>query len=209
MPSVDTKQLGKAVQSRVMKRLKAARLDLVLVTQAQNRIRAKGDSQHHYPDLWDHPKSFRAGAKPLRGITGLLMSSLTAKSTIMSDTKIRLTLISPHLYAIYHQHGFSTKGPNFIPLTRKAAVNASRFKPLAQALSEAKKQVKKSKGSPAFIPALQQERAAQEALESAGFIEGETYIMAWQGVTVPQRKIFNMPPENAEELRNEMQSALS
>jgi len=200
------------IRKTAFERLRAARLDLVLPAQAKRRIANSGDSEHHYPDLWDNPKSYRSkGETPLSDTGGAgLEGSLTGKmeQTGPSEVTIRLVVPERFRYALYHQSGFSTKGPNFIPLTVKAKEAATLFKPLVTVLSAARKKVRAASGTASFIAALREERRAQEAMESAGFIEGETYIMAWQGVTVPQRKIFNLPPENVEEIREAVTRAL-
>jgi len=45
--------------------------------------------------------------------------------------------------------------------------------------------------------------------EDEGLVEGKDYIIAWNGVDVPQRKIFNMPPENRQELANAVVDAIT
>ena len=59
----------------------------------------------------------RNGGQPLRD-TGYLMRSLTAKG-FSANGRIVLMVGGP-LYGAYQNYGFSTKGPNFIPLTRGA-----------------------------------------------------------------------------------------
>ena len=39
-------------------------------------------------------------------------------------------------------------------------------------------------------------------------IEGKDYIIAWDGVEVPQRKIFNTPPENIKALSKNIGRAI-
>ncbi len=208
MPTTTLRQAGGRIAAQALARLRLAGIDKILPKQAKRRIANHGDSEHRYPDLWDHPKSFRKGGEPLSD-TGSLFNALTGKIEL-DGNKIKITLVVPasFKYALYHQSGFSTKGPNFIPLTVRAKENATRFKPLVTAFAAARRQVNAMRGTPGFIPALKKERLAQDRMESAGFIEGETYIMAWKGVNVPQRKIFNLPPENVEEIRDAIARAL-
>lgn len=175
--SVNVARLGQTVERELISRLQRSRLGDVLVSQAVRRIKSRGDSEHKYPDLWSTGKqgkgeSYRAGGDPLQD-TGPLMASLTAK-TEPTERGVKLTLMSPLKHAQYQQRGFTTEGPNFIPLTRKAA---------------------------------RTHRKGQDPKDE-GLEEGVDYIMAWNGVTVPQRKIYNMPPEDAAELRAETERVL-
>jgi phage gpG-like protein len=61
--------------------------------------------------------SYRNGGQPLRD-TGNLQRSLSAKSSLDGPGRIGIT-IAGALYGLFHEQGFSTSGPNFIPLTRK------------------------------------------------------------------------------------------
>lgn len=165
-------QLGVRIAQDVRRKLRRHRVDRVLVSNARRRISNRGDSEHRYPDLWNHPGSYRRGGQPLRD-TGRLSSSLT--STI-SDTPrgVTLTLVSPLPYAQAHQEGFETSGPNFIPLTQKAK--------------------------------RRHRKGADPAEE--GLVRGVDYVMAWNGVSVPQRKIYNMPSEDVEDLREAITTAI-
>jgi hypothetical protein len=60
--------------------------------------------------------SYRAGGHPLRD-TGHLIGNLGATGE-RNGGKIRITLRGP-IYGLYQDRGFSTKGPNFIPLTMR------------------------------------------------------------------------------------------
>lgn len=215
MPTVkNVTQAGRIVKSSILERLKLARIDKLLADQAKARIENHGDSEHRYPELWNHPKSYRKGGTPLNRDGGLY-NSLTGKIEALPGGGFFFSLVVPSAFkhALAHQTGFETKGPNFIPLTQRASENATRFKHLIREFvrkrkiaNKARKHMFSNKKGPfnqfsVSITATRLERFAQERLEAAGFIEGETYIMAWQGVKVPQRKLFNMPPENVEEIR--------
>ena len=174
MAKVRLSQLGKAVSDRVIQRIRASRIEQVLVSQAKRRISNGGDSTHEYPPLWDHPLSYRRGGKPLRD-TGLLMASLTARQQRIQGG-VRLKLQSPLRHAQYHQNGFRVEGgPLFIPLTRKAV----RGHTLGSNPSE------------------------------EGLKKGTDYILIRRGVTVPQRKIANAPPENVRELAEELKRIIA
>lgn len=62
-------------------------------------------------------ESYRKGGQPLRD-TGNLQRSLAAKASNTKPRRITVTM-SGALYGIFHERGFETDGPNFIPLTRK------------------------------------------------------------------------------------------
>lgn len=61
-------------------------------------------------------ESYRAGGKPLRD-TGEMMRQMGAKAST-SGKNIQVIMFGP-LHAIFHEKGFETNGPNFIPLTKK------------------------------------------------------------------------------------------
>lgn len=61
-------------------------------------------------------ESYRAGGKPLRD-TGQMMREMGAKASLRGKG-IEITMYGP-LHAIFHELGFKTSGPNFIPLTKK------------------------------------------------------------------------------------------
>lgn len=62
-------------------------------------------------------ESYRKGGQPLRD-TGNLQRSIGARAAKVGPTKLEVTM-SGALYGIFHELGFTTEGPNFIPLTRK------------------------------------------------------------------------------------------
>ena len=62
-------------------------------------------------------QSYRAGGQPLRD-TGNLMRNIGARATKIGPTKIEVVLTGP-IYGIYHERGFSTSGPNYIPMSLK------------------------------------------------------------------------------------------
>lgn len=64
------------------------------------------------------PDRARASSSPLRD-NGGLMSSIRAD--VQADgPRVRITIGSPAPHAEYHHNGFSTTGPNYIPLTQAA-----------------------------------------------------------------------------------------
>lgn len=206
-------EIPRKLSDEIVRRLQKARIGQTVVAQAKRRITQGRDSTMVYPDLWDHPKSFRQGGQPLLDTRNTIYNHLNAQE-IIGDNEIRITLRSggpaPEV-ALYHQNGFSTKGPNFIPLTIKARRNATKFAPLMRkrsAIIKEQKRASKTKGSNK-AHFLQRLRSIDTEIERAGFIEGETYIMAWKGVTVPQRKIFNLPPEDVAEIQRAVKKALT
>jgi phage gpG-like protein len=71
--------------------------------------------------------SYRRGGEPLRD-KGSLAASVSSRVTL-TDKGATIGVGSPRPYARYHQDGFTTKGPNFIPLTLRAKNKAKGVKP--------------------------------------------------------------------------------
>jgi phage gpG-like protein len=81
--------------------------------------------------------SYRKGGKPLRD-TGNLLRSIGAKAEQTGPARLSIVM-SGAIYGIYHEKGFSTSGPNFIPLTRKAKKNhATGANPYTEGLQAGK-----------------------------------------------------------------------
>jgi hypothetical protein len=172
MASVDRDRLGRFVSNTVFDRLERARLDQALVSFAKRRMDNAGDSRHAYPDLWDHPGSFRRGGQPLLDTRTHIYNRLSGE-TRRDRRKVSIVLRGP-LIAAYHQHGFRTRGPNYIPLSLKGR------------------------------------RSHQKGVnpEEEGLVRGVDFVMAWKGVTVPQRKVFNTPPEDVADLKDTIAAAM-
>lgn len=233
MISVSPKQFGSSVQREVVKKLQSHDFSQVLAAQAVRRIDQGGDSQHKYPELWATTRSFvapkssakgknlgsdskrlknvvvtqhyRAGGQPLFD-RGPLKASLRGRQKNIRNG-VRL-ILEGSLIAAYHNEGFKTDGPNFIPLTLAGARLSHQHLYVMREISKIKKQQKKHRGTMKFIGALRAEKVKERKLEQIGLVEGIDYIMAWRGVNVPQRKIYNMPPENVEELEFEIARAM-
>lgn len=205
--------LPRKLTAAIVKRIADARIGVTVVQQAKRRMTRGGDSTHTYADLWNHPKSMRRGGQPLLDTKTTIYAHLNS-SQIVRPRSIQVSLRSggpnPKV-ALYHQHGFKTKGPNFIPLTAKAKRNASKFGPLMKKRSAILKEQRRSSRQRGSNKAhfLQKLRRIDAEIERAGFIEGETYVMAWKGVTVPQRKIFNLPPEDVAEIKRVVKKAFT
>jgi hypothetical protein len=170
MKSVSIRQLPRAAMKVVTDKLNKAALAEVLVSNAQRRMENGGDSEHTYPDLWGG--GYRSGGQPLLDTRQTIYNQLNGEQR-STERAISLILRGP-MIAMYHQTGFSTNGPNFIPLTTAART-------LHVIGNDPKEE---------------------------GLVEGEDYIMAWQGVTVPQRKIHNTPREDVNDLRDTIADAL-
>lgn len=178
---VATGRIGVVVKRAIVAALTSTDLSVILLSQAIRRVENGGDTTHRYPtlaaDKWEG--HWRAGGNPLKD-TGKLLNGLTSKQTVEGDT-IRVSVFTDELYPVYHQHGFRTKGPNFVPLTQDAK---DRY--------------------PEFAAITARGKDFEKEAESKGFFRTgpkRNYFMAWQGVTVPQRKIVNMAPENIAEFR--------
>ncbi len=278
--SIDVSQLGSKVGAEARKLLVRARVDQILVGQAKRRMSDGGDSEFKYPELWEPSgvDSFRTGGQPLLD-TGTLRNSLSGFS-VETSQGVRSWLIGP-LVAIYHQNGFSTDGPNFIPLTLRAKRTYSlggmkkvlelTFKPPKSGLASkgvkkattvgssdpkkrrliapsgfktvfalelisgdkvqdgrvvrSAKSIGKGRIKVTFRKRKRDKKATQSTMRrrsqllvvdksragqafSNELVVGTDYIMAWQGVTIPQRKIFNLPPEDIEEIADSIRFAL-
>lgn len=153
---------ARAVRDEVRRRLASPALGSLLVSFATQRAFEKGDSEHRYPDLWDEPRSYRHGGQPLLDSTAMVSSLRGEYAASPNGGTWALAVPENQKHALYHQAGFSTAGPNFIPLTREAG---------------------------------RRHRKGRNP-EDEGLVEGTDYIMAWNGVTVPQRKLFNWPDED-------------
>jgi phage gpG-like protein len=82
-------------------------------------------------------QSYRNGGQPLRD-TGNLLRSIGAKAEQTGPARLSIVM-SGAIYGIYHEKGFSTDGPNFIPLTRKGKKNhATGRNPYTEELSPGK-----------------------------------------------------------------------
>ena len=82
-------------------------------------------------------QSYRNGGQPLRD-TGNLLRSIGAKAQQTGPARLSVTM-SGAIYGIYHEKGFSTDGPNFIPLTRKGKrTHATGANPNTENLSQGK-----------------------------------------------------------------------
>ena len=111
-------------------------------------------------------ESFRAGGKPLLD-EGRAKDSFGHQVKWEGDSPV-VEITTTEAYLQYHDTGFRTKGPNFIPLTREAK-NKKRENPTA---------------SP----------------DRLGLVPGIDYVMAWAGVTVPQRRLFHFTPANSKQI---------
>ena len=161
--AISSNNASRELRTKVAKALhKHGGLEQLIVKQAKHRMRNAGDSTHEYPELWQHPKSYRRNGKPLMD-TRMLYNGLKGQ-VIAAGDKIKVTLLDSVGYGIDHQTGFERKGPVPIALTRKAA------------------RLMKAGGI--------------KSLDDTDLKEGKDYMIAWDGVKVPQRKIFNTPPEN-------------
>lgn len=160
MKRVARSRLKRVVSREIAKRLASGGVHEVLVAQAQRRIESKGDSTHRYPELWDHPESFRRGGHPLLDTRQTVYNRLNG-TTDVRGKQVRISLRGP-VVAAYHQNGFQTSGKHFIPLSLKA-------------------------------------RRGEPDLQY-----GKDFIIVNDGVTIPQRMIYNDPPEDVKELAREI-----
>lgn len=182
---IDADDIGPQVAETIMDGLAESNaVGVLLVSQAQRRMYAGGDSQFTYPDLWGNQWSYRAGGQPLLD-TGQSARSLHGESERFASG-LRVRLMGP-LHMVYHQHGFATKGPNYIPLTNKGKFHVNGRNPLEEGLVQ-------------LMPGGSR-RKLDEFGRKVETDDAPDFLMAWKGVDVPQRKVFNMPPEDSDEIR--------
>lgn len=119
------------IAERVREALAEAPIEQVLVSQAQRRIKASGDSEVQYPKLWADGKTIRIGGKdvlhyrsggtPLMD-TGALFGGLHGNREV-TPGGVRYGVRTSHpaddRVGIWQSKGFTTKGPNRIPFTHK------------------------------------------------------------------------------------------
>lgn len=180
-----------AVVRMIVKKLKDARLDQILVAQTKARIDAGGDpdakfkpldaSRSHVADkavvkgrrLSPNQKrlkkivvttSYRAGGQPLLDTRNHIYNRLNGRSTAKGN-RVIVEIRGPMLAAA-HDAGFETKGPNFVPLTQKA------------------RRTHRNGNDP----------------KKEGLVENVDYYMAWKGVKVPAREFIKVTPENLQEI---------
>lgn len=84
---------------------------------ARGNIEKGRGVQGEFEPLHAPPGSPRFGGQPLRD-TGSLLNSITAKGEPSGNRGIRINVIG-RPYGQWHNEGFSTRGPNYIPLTMK------------------------------------------------------------------------------------------
>ncbi len=91
-------------------------------------------------------QSYRNGGRPLRN-TGALKASFFSHIERKGRLKIVSEVGTPEKYAIYQQLGAKTKGPNFIPLTRKAVrLHVNGTNPKSEGLVQGKDYIMAWKG---------------------------------------------------------------
>lgn len=195
--TVDPQNLGHVIEQDLVDLVIASQPHQLLVSQAKRRMSAGGDSEHTYPELWDPPfeSRRRKGDQPLLD-TGRLQQSLGGRTELSSDGGTISVFLHTLLYGVFHQHGFETEGPNFIPLTNKARFHVVGANPFEEGLAELR-------GGEVWVMDNDGKRVTAESL---GLNVEPDFIMAWGGVTVPQRKIFNLPREDRAELIDSLEA---
>ena len=118
--NVDLSRFMSGVRQESLESARAA-LQVLQLQQWQRSFNEGGQPSNKWPDLWANgiEGHYRQGGHPLRDTGQLAASGFIRESSIDGDT-VTSTIASSAFYAIYHQTGFKTSGPNFIPLTRSA-----------------------------------------------------------------------------------------
>lgn len=178
---IKASQLGRRITAELLQRVERSGLELVLVAQAKRRIDNSGDSEEKYPILWATTSglpSYRAGGRPLR------------------DTGVNIyQRLSGAKYIGFGQATFFLRGPQIA-----AWHQGTKGQPIAF----------RTEG-PNFIPltrrAVRLHRPGMDP-KAEGLRPGVDYIMAWRGVEVKRRPIYNMPPEDRDEITQATAAAI-
>ncbi len=114
--------LPRAIRRQIGAWLADIPIEQLLVNQAKRRIDRGGDSEVRYKRLWADSfrsrqggRSFRRGGKPLLDTRQHVYNTLNGTRTRTSQAIIYH--LRGSLAALFHHKGFTTKGPNYIPLT--------------------------------------------------------------------------------------------
>lgn len=92
----------------------------ISTTKAREKLRHQAQRRRYARELARiGANPYRRGGKPLRD-TGALEASITYAVRPTDEGGVAVVVGTPLAYGRYQQDGFTTKGPNFIPLTRKA-----------------------------------------------------------------------------------------
>ncbi len=109
-------------------------------------------------------QSYRNGGKPLRN-TGESLNDISG-TTIPLGGAVEITVRGP-IHMMWQHHGFKTQGPNFIPLTRKAArTHRTGANPVAEGLKPGKDYIMAWSG--VDVPARPWMTPTKENLEDLG-----------------------------------------
>lgn len=103
-------------------RVGIAKVAVAQFEQVSNAFINSGQPILKWPRLWADKVAghYRAGGQPLRDAGPLEVSFGSTAEIESSERSASSTITSGVGYAKFHQTGFETKGPNFIPLTRRA-----------------------------------------------------------------------------------------
>ena len=129
-----------------------------MADQITETFRNSGQPGEPWMPLWaDNVEGhYRSGGKPLSD-TGELAASFQRPAVSIQGNVLTVTMLSSADYARWHQDGYSTDGPNYIPITYKGKT----------------------------------QHVAGADPKKEGLIQGVDYVMAWNGVDVPQRKMVD------------------
>lgn len=122
------------LRDELQRRLRKGNVGDILRSQAQRRIETKGADVGGYARLWADTatmKVWKGRGKnrrqvllrhPRRGGTPLYDTGQTIYNNLKGHTKytddgVQMSLTGP-LIAIFQHHGFTTRGPNFIPFSK-------------------------------------------------------------------------------------------
>jgi phage gpG-like protein len=101
-------------ESEFFKATNAKKLDAARIAKAGDRLRKAQERAYN-------AASYRRGGNPLLDTGRLRASFFTKYNFVFEAEKAAVVVIaSSAFYAKWHQTGFKTKGPNFIPLSLKA-----------------------------------------------------------------------------------------
>lgn len=115
--TIDAAHVGQtfaALNQRILRRAVNAAATTQL-QQVADAFRNGGQPSRKWPAL-SMKRGYRAGGQPLVD-TGQLRASFFSKERTVSRKEAVSVIASSAFYAAWHQDGFHTQGPNYIPLT--------------------------------------------------------------------------------------------
>lgn len=136
--NIDESKATREMRERLSRALNESinAISVLQLEQVSEAFRSGGQPISKWTRLWADqvPGHSRSGGQPLRD-TGALEASFFVEKVTTSGLEAESVIASGVPYAAFHQTGFQTSGPNYIPLTRRGArLHATGANPNAEGL---------------------------------------------------------------------------